>query len=131
MGIKTKLTTKGFEEYLERIARAGASVDAIAAKALAAGGKVLVDGMQSRVPEDTGNLKSKISMSDPRQDGNFVYIEVGLVEADAKTARYGNAQEFGTANMSAQPYVRPALDSDRGKARKAMRAVFDEELEAL
>lgn len=131
MGIRAKLTTKGFEEYLERIDRAGASVDAIAAKALAAGGKVLVDGMQSRVPEDTGNLKSKISMSDPRQDGNFVYIEVGLVEADAETARYGNVQEFGSAKTPAQPYIRPTMDRDMGKARKAMRAVFDEEAAKL
>lgn len=132
MAIRTKLTTKGFEEYLEKIAAAGMNVDLAADEALAAGGEVLLAGMQRRAPvgqspddPHPGNLKSKLAKSEPEQDGNFHSIEVGLLKGtDADTARYGNAQEFGTSSMAAQPYVRPALDSDMGKARSAMRSVF-------
>lgn len=121
-----KLETKGFAEYLERIAQAGQDIDAIAAEALAAGGEILLDGMVRRVPKDTHNLEQHLSVDGPHQDGNFHYVEVGLGKsADAETARYGNAQEYGTSSMAAQPYVRPTLDNDMRQARAMMRSIFE------
>lgn len=127
MPIRGKLSTKGFEEFLERIARAGRDIDAAADRALADGGQVLVGGMKQRAPKDTHNLENHLVMDGPKQDGNYHYIEVGLVGADAETARYGTAQEYGTSSMAAQPYIRPTLDRDMRKARGAMKAVFEEE----
>ena len=122
MAIRTKLTLKGMEQYLEAIAAAGANIDPAADRALAAGAELLKEGMIARAPEETGNLKSKIQAGEPQQDGNFHFIEIGLLKGtDKETARYGNAQEFGTANTSAHPYVRPTMDSDMARARKAMR----------
>jgi HK97 gp10 family phage protein len=126
MATWVKLSTKGFEEYLENLARAGKDIDAIADQALAAGGEVLLQGMRRRVPKDTGNLESKLRIDGPHRDGNFHYILVGLVNADAETARYGTAQEYGTSSMAAQPYIRPTIDEDKGKAGKAMLEVFKE-----
>jgi HK97 gp10 family phage protein len=132
MPIKTRLTTQGFSEYLERVANAGLAIDQISANALAAGGEVLLDGMKQRVPKDTKNLERHLTVEGPYKDGNFVYIEVGLPKTtDANTARYGNVQEFGSSNMKAQPFVRPTLDHDMAKARKAMREVFERELQGL
>jgi len=127
MPIKTRLTTQGFAEYLEKIAQAGSDIDAAADEALQAGGTILLDGMQRRVPKDTGNLEAHLELMGPVQDGNFHYVDVGLGKGtDADTAGYGNVQEFGSATTPAQPYVRPTLDSDMGKAKKAMKAVFEE-----
>ncbi|OGO35669.1 MAG: hypothetical protein A2W35_05355 [Chloroflexi bacterium RBG_16_57_11] len=121
MVVRAKITTKGFEEYLEKIAQAGQNVDRVADEMLAAGGEVLLDGMKRRVPKDTHNLESHLTVDGPHQDGNFHYILVGISKStDADTARYGNAQEYGTSSMPAQPYIRPTLDADKGKARKAM-----------
>lgn len=126
MTTRVKLETKGFSEYLEKIVKAGQNVDIAADQALAAGGDILLGGMQRRVPKDTHNLEQHLVVDGPHRDGNFHYVEVGLAKhADAETARYGNAQEYGTSSMPAQPYIRPTLDSDMGKARKAMRAVFE------
>lgn len=126
MAIRTKFSTKGFREYLEKIEKAGKDIDPITDEALSAGGGVLLDGMQRRVPKDTHNLEHHLAVDGPHQDGNFHYIEVGLPRGtDAETARYGNAQEYGTSSMAAQPYIRPTLDSDIRKARKEMRAVFE------
>ena len=128
MVVRTKLDVKGFSEYLEKIARSGRDIDPITDRALDAGGQVLLGGMQRRVPKDTRNLEGHLEIEGPLQDGNFHYIFVGLSRrSDAETARYGNAQEFGTANMAAQPYIRPTLDADMGKAKKAMKEVFEEE----
>lgn len=126
MATWVKLTTKGFDEYLENLARAGHNIDMITAKALQAGGGVLLKGMQRRVPKDTCNLEKHLVIWGPKQDGNFIYILVGLVNADADTARYGTAQEYGTSSMAAQPYIRPTLDEDKGQAGKAMLVVFKE-----
>ena len=125
MTTRLKLETKGFSEYLERVAQAGKDLDTAADQALAAGGEILLAGMQRRVPKDTHNLEGNLEMTEPQRDGNFHVIEVGLSKkADAETARYGNVQEYGSSSMAAQPYVRPALDEDMGKARVAMRQIL-------
>jgi hypothetical protein len=125
--MKTKLTTKGFEDYLESLAAANADIDPICDEALAAGGAVLLEGMQRRVPKDTWNLEEHLTCTDPVQDGNFHFINVGLVQGvDAKTANNGMVQEFGSGHVAAQPYIRPTMDEDMGKARKDMRRVFVE-----
>jgi HK97 gp10 family phage protein len=126
MATWVKLTTKGFAEYLENLARAGQDIDAITDQALAAGGEVLLKGMKRRVPKDTGNLENHLVIWGPQQDGNYHYILVGLVNADAKTARYGTAQEYSTSSMAAQPYIRPTIDEDKSQAGKAMLEVFKE-----
>jgi HK97 gp10 family phage protein len=127
MPIKTRLTTQGFSEYLEKLAKAGQDIDAIADEALTAGGEVLLKGMQERVPKLTGNLEQNLSVTKPEQDGNYHYIDVGLVHGvDADTARYGGAQEYGTSDMPAQPYIRPTFDNDMREARAEMKAVFEE-----
>jgi HK97 gp10 family phage protein len=125
MAVRAKMTTKGFEEYLERLAKANQDIDGITDEALKAGGEILLDGMQRRVPKDTHNLEESLSLEGPERDGNFHYVEIGLSKkVDADTARYGTAQEYGTSNMAAQPYIRPALDEDMAKARRRMRDVF-------
>ncbi len=125
--MRGKITTKGFEAYLEKIAAAGKNVDQAAAGAVKAGGDVALAGMQRRVPKDTRNLEQHLVVDGPQQDGNFVFVEVGLSKtADADTTRYGNAQEFGTSTMAAQPYVRPTLAEDAGQIKTAMRKSLEE-----
>jgi HK97 gp10 family phage protein len=122
MVCRANFSLKGFEEYLELIAKAGHDVDAAADQANIAGGDVLLDGMLRRVPRKTGNLAEHLERTEPKVDGNFHYIEVGMPrKTDAETARYGNVQEYGSAHTPAQPYIRPAFDEDKAKARKAQR----------
>jgi HK97 gp10 family phage protein len=130
MTTQAKLSTKGFEEYLEAIVRAGRDIDAIAADAVLAAAEVLEAGMRARVKVLTGNLRDHIQTKGPIIEGNFTYVEVGVIHdkafTDADTARYGNALEYGKAHTPAQPYIRPAIAEDSGKARRAMREVLEE-----
>ena len=122
MVCRASFSLKGFEEYLEKIAKAGHDVDAAADQANVAGGDVLLDGMLRRVPRQTGNLAEHLERTEPKVDGNFRYIEVGMPrKTDAETARYGNVQEYGSAHTPAQPYIRPTFDQDKAKARKAQK----------
>ena len=125
MPFKTRLETKGFSEYLERLAKAGRDIDAVSDGALAAGGEVLLNGMTTRVPKDRHDLENSLGIDGPHQDGNFHYIEVGVTKpVNDDVMRYGNVQEFGSSNTPAKPYIRPTLDGDMSKARAEMKRIF-------
>jgi HK97 gp10 family phage protein len=127
MPTKATLSLKGLDKYLEAMSQVGKDVDQAAARAVEAGGEVALAGMQSRVPKDTHNLLESLDLKTGR-DGNTHWAEIGLLKGtDANTARYGNAQEFGTSRMAAQPYVRPTMDEDKNKIRKAMRDQLQED----
>ena len=128
MVVRVSFELKGLDEYLERIVQAGQDVNAAAGRAVAAGGDVLLAGMQRRVPKDTGNLEDHLERSEVDQDGNFVFVSVGMKparEVDADTARYGNAQEYGykrgKKHYPPRSYIRASFDSDKSKARAAQK----------
>lgn len=123
MVTKATLDVKGLAEYLESIAKAGVDIDAAAQRGLMKGGAVLEAEMDALVPVgETSNLKTAVILDGPYQDGNFSYVEVGVIGASADVAEYGNVQEYGSPskNIPAQPYIRPAID---GKRREVMQEV--------
>lgn len=129
MPVRFKMETKGLADYMEQLQQLGGDLDEAAAAALDAGGETIVTGMRRRAPKDTHNLERKIGKTAAQRDGNFHFILVGLINADAETARYGTAQEYGTSSMAAHPYLRPAIDEDMRQARKRMKEVFQERIQ--
>lgn len=111
----------GIDAYMEEIQQAGHDILPATVNAVEAGAEILLTGMQRRVPKDTLNLSAHLG-KETEVDGDYVFSNIGLLHADADTARYGNAQEYGTTSMSVHPYVRPTMDEDRRYALKAMRA---------
>lgn len=113
--MRAKLELKGLDEYLEALAKAEIDIDAAVQRAVVKGGEIIEREMVRLVPKDERNLEAHINIDGPHQDGNFNYIEVGVVNADANTAIYGNVQEFGSPskNIKAQPYIRPSIDGKR------------------
>ena len=47
---------KGFDEYFEKLVKAGRDIDAAADRANVAAGDVILEGMEELVPRDTENL---------------------------------------------------------------------------
>lgn len=122
MVARVQFSLKGLDDYLEKVQQAGNDVDDATDRALVAGGDVLLAGMERRVPRLTGNLAANLVRTEPERDGNYHSLEVGILSnVDAETARYGNVQEYGSPKMAAQPYIRPAFDEDKSKARKSQR----------
>lgn len=69
------------------------------------------------VPVDTGNLKNSIQTA----------MEPDGLEAEVGTAvEYGPYVEWGTSHQSAQPYLGPAAEAERGPYRKAMAGLVAE-----
>ncbi len=125
MTTRVKVSTKGFEQYLEKLAAAGQDVDASIGRALQAGAQVAKEGMKRRAPKDTHNLEEHIKIDGPFKEGNFTFLAVGVIHklefTDAETARYANHQEYGSSSMPAQPYIRPTMAEDAGKIKRAMK----------
>lgn len=135
---RAKLTTKGFDDWLERIADAGADIDEVVAEALFSGAEVMQDAMRAEAPvrdpsvpakEPVGNLKAHIKIKGPDREGNFHIIEIGVIHdkrfTDANTARYGMAQEYGWLGNPGKSYMRSGRDKSRRRARAAMQKVFE------
>jgi HK97 gp10 family phage protein len=131
MATKGKFDLKGLNEYLERIAEAGLNVDAAVKKALEAGGRAALEGMLMRVPIDTHNLQEHLTVDPVKREGNYSFIRVGIPhniqQTDAETARYANAQEYGTSSMAATPYIRPTIEEDGALIKRVMKDVLKEE----
>ena len=120
---------KGLDEYIEEIQRTGRDVDAAVARAASQGADVLLNDMQALVPVDEGDLQGELKVDGPHQDGNRIYIEIGLIDAPKEIAIYGNVQEFGSPskNIPAQSYVRAAWDRMKSKIMQAVKASLQAE----
>ena len=116
-----KLSLDGLGKYLEDLAAAGKDVDAAAKKALPIGGEIIARQMRTLVPKDTHHLEDTIGVEGPNQDGNFIYVDVGVITGDKETAIYGNVQEYGSSSVEAQPYIRPSFRSRKAAAMRAMK----------
>lgn len=123
MVTKAVLDVKGLNEYIANLSQAAVDIDAVAQRGLVQGGTVLKAGMVELVPVDKGDLQAAIILDGPHQDGNFNYVEVGVIGADADVATYGNVQEYGSPskNIAAQSYVRAGRDNKRSAVMRAVR----------
>ena len=78
-------------------------------QSLHAGAEQILPYMQSVTPVDTGELRDSEEIVDGQDDVQLV--------ASADHASY---VEFGTYKMSAQPYMRPAIEAKQGDALRAI-----------
>lgn len=129
MTTQGKFSLAGIDAYLEELAKLEHDVDAVADEVLLEAGKVVQADMQRLVPIKTGNLHDHIQIDGPHQDGNFHFVEIGVLHdlsfTDADTAIYGNVIEYGSARVAAQPYIRPALAKNRTIIRKTLKQLFE------
>ena len=123
MPVRARFDMRGMAEYLEAIQQAGEDIDAAAQRALSKGGEVLLADMDSLVPVDEGDLKANLIVDGPHQDGNFSYVDVGLIDAPKEIAIYGTVQEYGSPSkhIKAQSYIRAAIHRVKSKVMRAIR----------
>jgi HK97 gp10 family phage protein len=114
----------GMDEMLARLQKANNDVGAIRKKAILAGAKVIQDEIIARAPEDTGNLKRNIAVSEIQIDSDGAeYVDVGPTKGKAFYAKF---LEFSTTKMKARPFVEPAFIAKRKEALAAMGEVVKE-----
>jgi HK97 gp10 family phage protein len=99
--VTIKVESAGFLSDLERSAKE-AAVDAVL-EAWEAADRI-AEGATHRAPRATGQLAESIASAKTAEGGQV------RVESD-----HAPFVEFGTANMRAQPYLRPAISDEAGR----------------
>ena len=111
--MKVKFTVTGLKECEEALAElTRATGRNVLKRALLAASEPVASAAASQAPVRTGKLKVSIGVSrtakSPTKRGQAqVYI--------GSTGSFGHLVEFGTGHQAPQPFMRPALDSNRDK----------------
>ena len=131
------------DEFLNQIAGMGSVLDAAIPKALAAGGKVVMEKMKSNLQaaiargtkfksRSTGNLAASLGVSPTKldRDGNLD-VKVGFSEGrgDASNATLANVLEFGKHGQPPKPFLKQTKSSSRNPCIEAMQTVLKKELD--
>jgi HK97 gp10 family phage protein len=110
----------GEADLTRKLLEAGARAEAAMQQRLEALAADMVEEMQARAPEDTGGLRDSIRFElDQTEEGPGAMILAGGTPETEKPSASGHVfdnavlQEFGTANMPAQPFFNPTVDSFR------------------
>lgn len=136
--------SSGFRELDRKLAalEKGVSEDRKRA-ALHAGAELIAEEARRLAPVDTGLLRDSIKVADTndariygtlgrRIDDGAVRVYVGPVgsteEGDVFYARF---QEFGTRNMNANPFMRPAIAAKRPAAERLVASMLMTDVRAL
>ena len=131
------------DEFMNQIAGMGNALDAAIPKALAAGGKVVLDKMASNLraaigsstktkSRSTGKLAASLGLSPAKldRDGNLD-VKVGFSEGrgNVSNAMLANVLEYGKHGQPPKPFLKRAKSSSRKPCIEAMQTVLKEELD--
>jgi len=145
------------EEFLLKVSRLGDQTDAIIAKSIEAGGKVVLAKVRSNLRSvigkglkfkrrSTGELEGALGLSPVKIDRKGVHnAKVGFNEprrkqyaAKGKRSYYSitNAMlatvlEYGKHGQPAKPFLKPAKTASRKPCQEEMRRALEEEIERI
>lgn len=108
---------EGFEATRRALVSAPERVRVHASSAVAASTFAITQRAKAMVPVDTGRLKSAIESS---RVVSGLQGRVGLSGSDVPYWRF---VEFGTRNMAARPFFRPAAEQERNAFIQRMRDI--------
>ncbi len=148
MSTTTRVTVLGLQELGQKMRALSEKVNKrIAARATGRAAKVIKDAAKRQVQAnpsvDTGSLRDAIVTKKTRksetQDTSAHIVAVRIRGSRRKTggknrrkqatAPYAALVEFGTVNMQAEPFLRPAFDSKSGEALNVMVSTLREGIE--
>ena len=139
-----KATVKLPDELLSRLSRLGEKTDEIAAMALEAGGKVVLDqvrgnleavvGSGTKYPSRaTGELVRSLGMSPVKVDRNGnSNVKIGFSEPHTggkRNAMLASILENGKSGQPPKPFMKPAQAQSRKACQRVMKEVLEREVE--
>ena len=131
------------DEFLNQIADMGNALDTAIPKALAVGGKVVMEKMKSNLrtaiglgtkykSRSTGKLAASLGVSPAKLDreGNLD-VKVGFSEGrgDVSNAMLANLLEYGKHGQPPKPFLKQTKSASRKPCIEAMQTTLKEELD--
>lgn len=122
--MRNSVQIDGFEKLDRKMRKlADAATARVKQRALDAGGEIIAGEARALVPVDSGQLRESIAVGEravgfaASRSGDDLAVFVGPHSRDGF---YGQFLEFGTVNMAARPWLRPAYDNSEGEVRSVM-----------
>jgi len=118
--VADNITLEGMEDILDRLKELGQRAAPAENQALYAGAKIVRDNASRRAPRSAGtkeHLADNIAISEPKQDENSKYVEVG----PKAPFFYGKFLEYGTSKMTARPFMGPAKAESKKQVLETIR----------
>ena len=138
-----RLTVELPDNFTKRITRLGDQTDAILAKALEAGGEVVLGAVRSNLAavvgkgttyksRSTGELLGSLGLSPVKigKDGN-PNIKVGFAEPRSdgiSNAKLANILEYGKVGQKPKPFLKPAKSASKNACLSKMTGVLEREM---
>lgn len=120
---------KGINEYLEKVQAAGNDIDLAVREAVVESAKPIYDDIgqwaEKHAPDnrDPTTLKG-VNMSDPKRDGNYNSVDIGIDSNQEYNAWHAVFVEYGTPTNTADPGIRRAFESNKSRVKKIQREVL-------
>lgn len=134
------ITFKAGEEYAAKLSRLGEKGEEIAKKAVYEGAGIVADQIRGNLQkvisgESTGDLERSLGITPIQLDADGMWnAKIGFDGYDSKgvpNQLKARVMESGSSKRKARPFVRPAVNATRAKARAAMERVVHEEINKI
>ena len=120
------ITIKGLDNLQRKFNQLNANTQGrILENAAISGALPIQNDAVIKCPKDTGNLARSIHTDVTERSNTRVMTEIGT---DVEYAPY---PEFGTSRMKAQPYLRPAFDTQKQAAINEISAALKAQIESV
>lgn len=125
--MRGEMTFKGLEEWMEKLAEAGESVDDAVTELLGETHpfieEELVRNLERTSEAYTGETASTIQVSGVQQEGNYIFVEATVGGSEVPQAFY---KEYGNTRQKAEPFVRPTFRGHRlkNKLKEGMKSIM-------
>lgn len=118
--VKIDFVIEGVDELASKLRKLGETVNSekFIYSVLRPGGEVLKDEIELWAPYDTGQLVDSLDISEKGKEK--VSIRVGPTGAGF----YGRFHEYGTSQLPANPFMRPAFDAASDDIEDAIQDAF-------
>lgn len=129
-----KITIKGMDEYAKKLAALGSRAEGVCKYAVYEGAAVVADEIRSRIPVDSGDLKSSMALTVMRNDNGYVYTQVTFPGYDRRgvpNAVKAAVLESGSSTRQKHPFIRPAVNSCKAKAVLAMSEALEKKINEI
>ena len=103
------IKVEGIKELQAKFKVLDVSIQNIMSQAVSQGAAVVERDAKQRVRVRTGRLRNSIREMKQTKTASRVESQVGT------DVEYGPANEFGSARLSAQPFLRPAIDNNEAE----------------
>ena len=129
--LSAKFSVSGTEEFFAKIEAAGKNIDNACKKAIDATLPIVERTMREGAERHrlTGDVVNALEVVKAKQQGNYIYGQVGIDLEKHPEAFEGVFQEYGDGHSPEfpDPFVRPAIDNNKKAINSTIKNVLKSE----